>query len=300
MTTPVLWLILNFEKTSLRLPGDIVYQALEAGIHGLRSMSRRRTKQPARRRQQAVGRDIEKGHFFEVVTTIVSGSAQASTPLRPASLGARIAAISELYRFFRFTSVTFHHRPADTFASVDTQNNHASVVTFVPGNIAANPTTVLEQMQMPSVSVCMPFDGPHGRLHLTGRKLHGLTQWFNTGQLGDVELDTQGFFFITVASGDTGLARADTCVTWIEYTCEFRDPVPAVVSFSHPSDRGLPGEEAKYTAAGCLGSSPAVFHMPTRVPSHDLVVVPDESPGKDVEAPTTTPNTLLGWVSSKL
>lgn len=181
-----------------------------------------------------VSGDREHSYFFEVVTTIVSGSAQASTPLRPAALGARLTAISELYRFYRFVSVNFHHRAADTFSSVETQNNHASIVTFVPGNIAANPTTVAEQMQMPHVSVCMPFDGAHGTLRLRGGELRSMTQWFQTAQLGDVELDTQGFFFITVASGDTGLARADTCVTWIESVCEFKDPVSTVVAFSRP------------------------------------------------------------------
>lgn len=167
--------------------------------------------------------EVFSGNYAAPYTTIIDGTAQLVLALAPVNFGTRAAAVADLYRLFRFTSLRAHFLHASTVTEY-------GIVAFSPGIlVASQPTTFAEVSQMEKLAIVMPGQTTVSTLALGRKELSGIVPWYETvGAATEPLLDTQGQ--IVIASHFNGVCTADTLTVRWEFTIEFAGRLPAAAS----------------------------------------------------------------------
>jgi hypothetical protein len=165
--------------------------------------------------------------WYDYKTTIVTANDQLLVPLRVEDIGdARIEAMADLYRLFRFDSlkVTFYNPQAAELG----------VVGFSPGIIAA-PTTSDPVFTMDKVAVFWPIQVVPTTLTLTQKDLRGPLPWYYTVGQSSERFDVPGTLIMSTVGPSSKLATAGHLACIFDAVITFKDRVSAGMSF-HPRD----------------------------------------------------------------
>lgn len=164
------------------------------------------------------------GDVIDSYTTVVSGTSQFTLNLSTANFGSRVAALSDLYRLYRFVRLEAHFLPLTGAAGV--------IVAFASGLLTAAPTLAQEVSQFDCVAIALPESTIPTKLVLSRAELAGIAPWYQTqGSAAEPLLDTQGQIVVTTF-GSTALATASVALVHWRFTLEFAERLPATVTIS--------------------------------------------------------------------
>lgn len=179
------------------------------------------------------------GRHFVNVTTVITGSAQGSVVISSNNLDARLTAMSDFYRYYRFTRLRVHFlagAPTTGLSEVV-----GGVAAYTRGSLNSAPTTTAEMVACECVGWQWQRQTESSRLDVPKRLLRpngrNPFSWYFTQGVGDTELDQQGVLFFSTLNTSAYACIAGLCGVLIEYTCEFNERLPAGASAKRIADR---------------------------------------------------------------